>query len=161
MRQGAASHLPWRDCLAILSLGRRELGPIRAAGSKAQSLRGTIRNPSERQEQNHWRVTPSGSAYTDHRKKQWGCWINTTPQSCSQSWKIQGKHQSFVLFCFVLLREMEEGLGCNQPAPYGLEGILFFPSQLCWAKCQLLHFPPFFIIEDFVKPDREEAKTFV
>lgn len=92
------------------------------------------------------------------QKQQRGCTANTTPQGCSEL-KDSGQTPKF---WFVFLKEMEEGLGFDQPAPYALWGILFFLPKYVGQSVSLCIFPlSFVLVEDFMKLDREETKAFV
>ena len=139
----AASHsLCWG---LNLGGGGRAVQPIIAVGDKALLLGSPLGDPSEKQEQNCWRIT----RLCLHR-----------PQNCGQSWKTQGTPLRFVL----PFKRGEEAPGFHQPGPYGLlRNYLYFPTpsgfgrMSAWAFCPL----SFFIIEGFAKWDRGEAKTFV
>lgn len=68
-----ASHLSCRGSLSMLAgwltdwEDAREACPTRAAGTRVQLLRITLREPSGNQEQIHWHIVPSGCTCTDCR----------------------------------------------------------------------------------------------
>jgi len=94
MRPGAASHLPWRDNLLVPSLRREGARSHQSCGKHPQ---GPIRKARTESLAHH------SVRLCLHRlqKQQGAAQPNTTPQGCSERWEIQGKRQSFVLFCFL------------------------------------------------------------
>lgn len=100
MGQGTAASYP--DEAAFSHWGwvprRREGGClIGAVGAKAQLLRSTLRDPSEKQEQSHWHILPSGCVCTDCRMAA-RLLHQPGPRSRSRGWEAQGRLQNFILF---------------------------------------------------------------
>lgn len=142
MRLRTASHLPRRHNLCMLSLRREGAGSHQGCGKQGTVSQKPPQGPIRKARTESLRHPSIRLVLHTLQKQLWGCSASTTPQGYRERWRIQGKPRSFVLFCF-FKGNMEEGLGFNQPVPYGLWGILFFHSQVCWAECTFPTFLPF------------------
>lgn len=99
MRPGAASHLPWRDNLPVPSLRKEGARSHQSCGKQAIPQK----HPRAHQKSKN-RITGASfrqALLAQTAETATSCLANTTPQGCSERWEIQGKHQSFVLFCFL------------------------------------------------------------
>lgn len=154
---GTASHLPWRDNLPVLSL-RREGAQSHQRCEKQGTItqkhpQGPIRKEQITEASFHQALLAK-TAETAGR-------LHGQHHSSRLQWELKDSGQ-IPKFWFVFLKEMEEGLGFDQPAPYALWGILFFLPKYVGQSVSLCIFPlSFFLIEDFMKVDREETKAFV
>lgn len=95
--QRPAHHLPTLGEAASSWEGGRQERPIRAVGAEAQLLRRTLRDPSEKQAQNHWHIIPSGSACTDCRNSSKAA--RSPPPRKAAAWAERCRADTRVCFC--------------------------------------------------------------